>query len=63
MPGVMSYNIPTLDEAEDFVLKELQDNDLLITMGAGDVWKLGVKLAEKLTTFDPGGLILMEVLF
>jgi UDP-N-acetylmuramate--alanine ligase len=45
--------IPTIDEAEDFILKELQDNDLLITMGAGDVWKLGVKLTEKLTASTP----------
>jgi len=45
--------IPTTDEAEEFILKELQDDDLLITMGAGDIWKLGVNIAERLTASLP----------
>ncbi len=41
--------IPTVEKIEDFILQEFHDNDLLITMGAGDIWKLGVKLVEKLS--------------
>ncbi len=32
---------PTLDGAEQMLLDDLQEGDLLITMGAGDVWKVG----------------------
>jgi len=45
--------IPTIDKVEEFILKDLHDNDLLITMGAGDIWKLGVRLAEKVTASIP----------
>jgi UDP-N-acetylmuramate--alanine ligase len=54
--GCTAVYIPTMDEAEKFVLQEMQDNDLFITMGAGDVWKLGVKVAEKLTASTPVAL-------
>ena len=33
---------------EEFILNSLRDNDLLITMGAGDIWKLGISILEKL---------------
>ncbi|MFA7148171.1 MAG: UDP-N-acetylmuramate--L-alanine ligase [Syntrophomonadaceae bacterium] len=33
---------------EKFILNCLKDNDLLITMGAGDIWKLGISVLEKL---------------
>lgn len=39
--------IPTVDCIESFILQEIHEHDLLITMGAGDIWKLGVKLVEK----------------
>ena len=45
--------IPKLDEIEEFIMAELRDDDLLITMGAGDIWKLGVRLAEKITASIP----------
>lgn len=41
--------IPTLENIKDYILQELGDHDLLITMGAGDIWKLGVELVEKLS--------------
>ena len=41
--------IPTLEKIKEFILLELGDHDLLITMGAGDIWKLGVELVEKLS--------------
>ena len=31
----------TLEEAAEMLLDDLQTGDLLITMGAGDVWKAG----------------------
>jgi UDP-N-acetylmuramate--alanine ligase len=34
-------------DAEKFILKHLQKNDLLITMGAGDVVNIGNNLLEK----------------
>ncbi len=45
--------IPKVADAEDFFLAELQEHDLLITMGAGDIWKLGVSLAARLSAIDP----------
>lgn len=51
--GCQALYIPAMDEAQEFVLKELQDKDLFITMGAGDVWKIGVNIARKLTTSIP----------
>jgi len=39
---VFYYHEP--DDADDFIKKELKDGDLFITMGAGDNWKLGIKL-------------------
>jgi len=47
--GVNVLYIPTVDRIEEFVLAELREDDLLITMGAGDIWKLGARLAEKLS--------------
>lgn len=52
--GCNAVYIPTMDEVEEFILEKIQAGDLLITMGAGDVWKLGAKIAEKLTPSDPG---------
>ncbi len=43
--GVNAYYIPEFEEIENFVLSHCQENDLLITMGAGNV----VKIADDLT--------------
>jgi len=51
--GCNAIYIPTIDKIEEFILNDLHDNDLLITMGAGDIWKLGVRLAEKVTASIP----------
>ena len=42
--GTDSYYFPTFKEIEDFVKKTVVDRDLLITMGAGDVVKIGDEL-------------------
>ena len=42
--GVECCYFPTFDEIENFLLKNCIDGDLLITMGAGDVVKIGENL-------------------
>lgn len=45
--------IPTMEKIEAFIRQEIRDHDLLITMGAGDIWKLGVDLVQKLSAAVP----------
>ncbi|MFA5413475.1 MAG: UDP-N-acetylmuramate--L-alanine ligase [Patescibacteria group bacterium] len=40
--------IPTISEAAEFLAKEVKSGDVVITMGAGDVWRVGELLLEKL---------------
>lgn len=42
--GKEAYYFPTFDEIENFLLKSLTTGDLLITMGAGDIVKVGEHL-------------------
>lgn len=42
--GVESYYFPSFAEIENFLIKKFLDGDLLITMGAGDIVKVGEKL-------------------
>ncbi len=42
--GCDSYYFPSFDQIENFLLQNLEPNDLLITMGAGDVVKIGESL-------------------
>ncbi len=42
--GVTCYYFPSFDEIENFLLKNCINGDLLITMGAGDVVKIGESL-------------------
>ncbi|MBO4337272.1 MAG: UDP-N-acetylmuramate--L-alanine ligase [Lachnospiraceae bacterium] len=44
--GTDCYYFPTFAEIENFVRKTVSDNDLLITMGAGDIVKVGDELLE-----------------
>lgn len=46
--GANVIYIPSLEETESFIQQEIKNHDLIITMGAGDIWKLGVKLVEKM---------------
>ena len=45
--GKESYYFSTFDEIEDFAEKKCKNGDLLITMGAGDVVKIGEDLLKK----------------
>ena len=42
--GVKAHFIPSFDEIETFILENCVHGDLLITMGAGDIVKVGEKL-------------------
>lgn len=42
--GTCAYYFPTFDEIEKFLLENCSNGDLLITMGAGDVHKIGENL-------------------
>ena len=45
--GTECYYFPSFDEIEKFLLKNCINGDLLITMGAGDVVKIGENLLSK----------------
>ena len=45
--GGKSTYLPSFEEIEKFLLKNCINGDLLITMGAGDVVKIGESLLEK----------------
>ena len=42
--GTEVHYIPSFDEIETFILENCMNGDLLITMGAGDIVKVGEKL-------------------
>ena len=42
--GTKAYYFPTFDEIENFLLENCINGDLLITMGAGDIVKIGESL-------------------
>ena len=44
--GTDSYYFPSFEEIEDFLRKNCQEGDMLITMGAGDVYKIGDSLLQ-----------------
>lgn len=46
--GKDALYIPTIPEAADFLAKEVKSGDVVITMGAGDVWRVGELLLKKL---------------
>lgn len=45
--GGECFYFPAFEEIEDFLLKNCLEDDLLITMGAGDVVKIGENLLQK----------------
>jgi len=45
--GHECFYFPSFDEIEKFLLKNCTKDDLLITMGAGDVYKIGDHLLGK----------------
>ena len=45
--GVNAINIHSFDEIESYLEKTLEDGDLFITVGAGDIFKVGEALLDK----------------
>ncbi len=45
--GTECYYFPSFSEIEEFVQKKCMNRDLLITMGAGDIYKVGDHLLRK----------------
>lgn len=46
------YYIPKFEDIEDFLLQHVEEGDVLITMGAGDIYKVGDDLLKQ-----PGALV------
>ncbi|MFA5128705.1 MAG: UDP-N-acetylmuramate--L-alanine ligase [Patescibacteria group bacterium] len=46
--GKDALYISTISEAAEFLAKEVKSGDVVITMGAGDVWRVGELLLKKL---------------
>lgn len=42
--GTESYYFPSFDAIENFLLETCTDNDLILTMGAGDIYQVGERL-------------------
>jgi UDP-N-acetylmuramate--alanine ligase len=45
--GCDAYSFSTFEEIEEFLVENCMSGDLLITMGAGDIVKVGEELLEK----------------
>ncbi len=45
--GYPAVYIPAVQDIEDYLIDNIQEKDLIITMGAGDIWKLGPSLLHK----------------
>jgi UDP-N-acetylmuramate--alanine ligase len=48
MPGENATFVPTLEAATSSLLEELRPGDVLLTMGAGDIWKVGEAILKSL---------------
>lgn len=46
------YYIPKFEDIEDFLLRHVEEGDVLITMGAGDIYKVGDDLLKQ-----PGAIV------
>lgn len=47
------YYLPNKKETISFLLKKIESGDIVITMGAGDVWKIGKELSKEFTKIAP----------
>ncbi len=46
--GSNSVYLPTFVDIEEYLLEILEEGDMVITMGAGDIWKIGRIIIDKL---------------
>ena len=47
--------VPTKEEVRDLLAEEIKPNDLVLTMGAGDIWKTAYELAKILREREEAG--------
>ena len=52
--GQKAYYLKDFDGIIDTLCRELQPNDLVVTMGAGDIWKLADELIRRLAGHSNG---------
>ncbi|NLO20528.1 MAG: UDP-N-acetylmuramate--L-alanine ligase [Syntrophomonadaceae bacterium] len=46
--GCQTLYLPTFTDIKKYLLQHIQEGDMIITMGAGDVWKIGRELVEEI---------------
>ena len=46
--GARAIYLPSLTDVADHVLRNMREGDLVLTMGAGDVWKVADELVERI---------------
>jgi len=51
--GGNAVYIPCKDDVVEYITKVVGSNDLIITMGAGDIWQTGTRLVEELNKIVP----------
>lgn len=51
--GVDVKYIPDMQDIKDKLAEEIREGDLIITMGAGDIWKVGMAIAERISNPIP----------
>jgi len=51
--GCTAVYIPDLDSIVDYLLEICRPGDLIITMGAGDIWKVGPAFINRLKQSVP----------
>jgi UDP-N-acetylmuramate--alanine ligase len=45
--GQRAVHVPTFEQIVDYLKNDLRPGDLIITMGAGNVWEVGRDLAQQ----------------
>ncbi len=46
--GSNAVYLPTFMDIEEYLVERLEENDMVISMGAGDIWKIGKEILDKL---------------
>lgn len=46
--GCNAVYLPTFMDIEEYLVERLEENDMVISMGAGDIWKIGKEILDKL---------------
>ena len=46
--GLETWFCPTLEEIQDWLLKNLRPGDLLLTVGAGNIWQVGEEILKRI---------------